>query len=151
MRALRERHRFVRGMVAWVGFRQTGLSYEPAPRHAGSSKFPFRALVSFAVDGILAFSVFPLRWSLAVGSGVASLALLYGLITVIMGLLNLSGARSWLPPGWATVVASLMFLGGVQLMAIGVLSEYVGRAFEQAKGRPEFIVREASVPERTCR
>lgn len=140
-----EARKFIRGLVEWVGFRQTGLAYDPAPRRAGESKFTVRSLISFAVDGIMAFSLLPLRWSLALGCVVASLSFLYGVLTVVMGLLNLAGARVWLPPGWTTIVASVTFLASIQLIAIGVLGEYVGRIFEQTKGRPEFIVRETSV------
>lgn len=140
-----EARKFIRGLVEWVGFRQTGLAYDPAPRQAGESKFTVRSLISFAVDGIMAFSLLPLRWSLALGCVVASLSFLYGVLTVVMGLLNLAGARVWLPPGWTTIVASVTFLASIQLIAIGVLGEYVGRIFEQTKGRPEFIVRETSV------
>lgn len=145
-----EARKFLRGLVEWVGFRQIGLEYEPSARHAGVSKFPFRALLSFGLDGLMAFSLLPLRWSLAVGCVVAFLSFLYGVVTVAMGVLNLAGARVWLPPGWATVTASIMFLTSIQLIAIGVLSEYVGRIFEQTKGRPEFIVRETSVPGRSA-
>jgi glycosyltransferase involved in cell wall biosynthesis len=146
-----EARKFLRGLVEWVGFRQTGLDYDPSPRHAGESKFPFRVLVSFAVDGIVSFSLLPLRWSLALGFIVASVSLLYSGATVAMGLLNLAGARLWLPPGWTTIVASILFLASIQLIAIGVLGEYVGRTFEQTKGRPEFIVRETSFSARGLR
>lgn len=144
-----EARKFLRGLVEWAGFRQTGLEYDPLPRHAGESKFSFRSLLSFAIDGIMAFSLLPLRWSLALGCIVAVLSFAYGVVAVAMGLLNLAGTRVWLPPGWATVVASIMFLTSIQLIAIGVLSEYVGRTFEQTKGRPDFIVREASLPRRS--
>jgi dolichol-phosphate mannosyltransferase len=143
-----EARKFLRGLVEWVGFRQTGLEYDPLPRHAGKSKFPFRALVSFAVDGIVSFSLLPLRWSLGLGFSAALFSFLYGITIVVMGLLNVAGVRVWLPPGWATVVASIVFLASIQLIAIGMLGEYVGRIFEQTKGRPEFIVREASLSER---
>lgn len=143
---LPEARKFLRGLVEWTGFRQTGLAYTPGTRTAGESKFPVRALISFALDGILAFSFFPLRWSLVIGVIVASLTFLYGVVIVVMGLANAAGARAWLPPGWATLVASMMFLTSIQLVAIGVLSEYVGRIFEQTKGRPEFIVRDTSLP-----
>lgn len=146
-----EARKFLRGLVEWVGFRQTGLEYDPLPRHAGESKFPFRALVSFAVDGIISFSLLPLRWSLGLGFVVASMSFVYGIATVVMVLLNFSGVRVWLPPGWATLVVSILFLSGIQLIAIGMLGEYVGRIFEQTKGRPEFIVRAASVSEREPR
>ena len=146
-----EARKFLRGMVEWVGFRQTGLEYDPLPRHAGESKFPFRALVSFAVDGIISFSLLPLRWSLGLGFIVASMSFVYGIAMVVMGLLNYAGMSVPLPPGWATLVVSILFLSGIQLIAIGMLGEYVGRIFEQTKGRPEFIVRAASVSEREPR
>ena len=146
-----EARKFLRGLVEWVGFRQTGLEYDPLPRHAGESKFPFRALVSFAVDGIISFSLLPLRWSLGLGFIVASMSFVYGIAMVVMGLLNYAGMSVPLPPGWATLVVSILFLSGIQLIAIGMLGEYVGRIFEQTKGRPEFIVRAASVSEREPR
>ena len=146
-----EARKFLRGLVEWVGFRQTGLEYDPLPRHAGESKFPFRALVSFAVDGIISFSLLPLRWSLGLGFVVASMSFVYGVAMVVMGLLNYAGMHVPLPPGWATLVVSILFLSGIQLIAIGMLGEYVGRIFEQTKGRPEFIVRAASVSEREPR
>ena len=146
-----EARKFLRGLVEWVGFRQTGLEYDPLPRHAGESKFPFRALVSFAVDGIISFSLLPLRWSLGLGFIVASMSFVYGIAMVVMGLLNYAGMSVPLPPGWATLVVSILFLSGIQLIAIGMLGEYVGRIFEQTKGRPEFIVRAASVAEREPR
>ena len=146
-----EARKFLRGLVEWVGFRQTGLEYDPLPRHAGESKFPFRSLVSFAVDGIISFSLLPLRWSLGLGFIVASMSFVYGIAMVVMGLLNYAGMSVPLPPGWATLVVSILFLSGIQLIAIGMLGEYVGRIFEQTKGRPEFIVRAASVSEREPR
>ncbi|MGH7789089.1 MAG: glycosyltransferase [Candidatus Binatia bacterium] len=142
--ALPEYRKFLRGLVQWVGFRQTSLEYEVVERHAGTSKFSFMSLLSFAVDGILAFSFVPLRWSLFAGAFVALLCLLYGVYTVAVGVLNLLGAGYALPPGWATLFASALFLSSIQLLAIGLLSEYVGRIFEESKRRPPFIVREAS-------
>lgn len=141
---LPEYRKFFRGLVEWVGFRQTGLEYDVAPRHAGHSKFSYGALISFAVDGILAFSFVPLRWSLVAGLIVASLCLLYGAYTVGLGVLNLIGVGYRLPPGWVSLYASGLFVASVQLIAIGLLSEYVGRIFEQTKARPSFIVRESS-------
>lgn len=141
---LPEYRKFLRGIVQWVGFRQTGLHYEVAERLAGESKFRFASLFSFAVDGILSFSLIPLRASLLIGFVVAALCLGYGAFTVLIGVLNALGAGYPLPPGWATLTASALFLSSVQLIAIGTLSEYVGRIFEQTKGRPPFIVRELS-------
>jgi glycosyltransferase involved in cell wall biosynthesis len=144
IKTMPESRKFLRGLVEWVGFRQIGIDYEVAERHAGKSKFSFRSLISFAIDGILAFSFAPLRWSLAAGASIALICLAFGLYTVLIGTLNLLGAGYPLPPGWATLTASALFLSSVQLLAIGLLSEYVGRIFEETKQRPAFIVREAS-------
>ncbi len=141
---LPEYRKFLRGIVQWVGFRQAGLEYEVADRHAGSSKFRFSTLVSFAIDGILSFSLIPLRASLLFGLVVAALCIGFGLYTVSIGVLNLFGAGYPLPPGWATLSATALFLSSMQLIAIGAVSEYVGRIFEQTKGRPPFIVQDFS-------
>ncbi|MFQ5803908.1 MAG: glycosyltransferase family 2 protein [Candidatus Methylomirabilales bacterium] len=139
-----ENRKFLRGTVEWVGFHQTGLEYDVAKRHAGQSKFSYRSLFGFAIDGILAFSVVPLRWIFVVGSLIAVLCLLYVGFVSVLGVLNLFDMGVKMPPGWATLAVSVMFLGAVQLVAIGILGEYIGRIFEQTKGRPTFIVRETS-------
>lgn len=143
-----ENRKFLRGLVEWVGFRQTGLEYDVARRHAGRSKFSYRSLFGFALDGILAFSTVPLRWIFVVGVLTASVAFLYVGFAVVLGVMNLLGAGVHLPPGWATLAVAVMFLGGVQLIAIGILGEYIGRVYDQAKGRPPFIARETSDSQR---
>jgi dolichol-phosphate mannosyltransferase len=142
--AIPEYRKFLRGMVDWLGFRQVGLEYYVPPRYSGQSKLSYRARVSFALDGILAFSTLPLRWMLGIGVIIAGAALLYALVATVLGILSLSGAGAQLPPGWATLAAAITFFGAVQLIAIGVLGEYIGRIYEQTKGRPVFIVRETS-------
>lgn len=143
-----EYRKFLRGLVEWVGFRQTGLEYEVAKRHAGSSKFSLRSLFSLALDGILSFSFLPLRWSLWMGLSVAFICLLYAFYYGVLGVLKfyfgieLKGLP--IPPGWATITTAILFLASIQLIAIGVLSEYVGRIYEQTKARPPFIVQETS-------
>jgi dolichol-phosphate mannosyltransferase len=139
-----EYRKFLRGMVDWVGFRQAGLEYEVAARHSGESKFSYRSLMSFALDGILAFSILPLRWILVAGLVLASLSFLYTMFALILGVLVFFGLWEVAPPGWATLAVAVTFLGGTQLIAVGVLGEYIGRIYEQIKGRPVFIVRETS-------
>ena len=139
-----EYRKFLRGTVEWMGFRQTGLEYDVTERYSGESKFSYMTLISFALDGILAFSSLPLRWVAALGALVSTAALLYAVIVVILGILSATGAGVSLPPGWATVASAIAFFGGVQLLAIGVVGEYLGRVYEQTKGRPVFIVRETS-------
>jgi dolichol-phosphate mannosyltransferase len=141
---LPEYRKFLRGLVRWVGFRQTTVEYDVEPRRAGESKYNIRVGVSLLIDGILAFSIMPLRWSLIVGIATALLSLVYGIVITALGILNLIGIEVGLPPGWATVVVAILFLGSVQLVAIGLLSEYVGRIYEQARCRPTFIVQECS-------
>lgn len=143
--AIPESRKFLRGLVQWVGFRQIGLAYDPAPRFAGEAKYTFRSLAALAANGVFSFSMVPLRFALAIGSGVAAVSLLFGLIVLLLGVSRAAGANVWLPAPWASVAAALTFLAGVQLMAIGLVGEYLGRVLEQTKGRPEFIVRESSL------
>jgi glycosyltransferase involved in cell wall biosynthesis len=135
---------FIRGIVNWVGFRQAGVSYVVAPRFAGKSKFSLRTLIGFALDGILAFSTVPLRWVFLVGALTAGACFLYMGLAVVLGVLRFTGSVVVVPPGWATLAVAIMFLGSIQLIAIGILGEYLGRVFDQTKGRPMFIVRELS-------
>lgn len=141
---IQEYRKFLRGIVDWVGFRQAGLEYDVVERFAGESKFSFRSLLSLALDGILAFSSLPLRWILFVGVTLATLSFFYTMFALVLGTLNFFGFWSVAPPGWATLAVAITFLGGTQLIAVGVLGEYIGRIYEQIKGRPVFIVRETS-------
>ena len=139
-----EYRKFLRGMVDWVGFKQIGLDYDVEERQSGRSKFSFLSLFSFAIDGILAFSTLPLRLILAAGVVAALGALTYALAAITMGLLSLFNPMFELPPGWATLAATITFFGGAQLIAIGAVGEYIARTYEQSKGRPVYVVREAS-------
>jgi dolichol-phosphate mannosyltransferase len=135
--SLPERNRFVRGLRSWVGFRQVGLAYERDARFAGKPKYTFRKLVSLALDGLISFSYLPLRLAAMLGFGVSALSLLataYFLITKL--------TRGLRPPGFATLVVLLLFLGGVQLITIGVVGEYIGHVLDEVKRRPAYVVRE---------
>jgi len=138
MKSMRERHRFLRGMSVWVGFRQTGVEYRRAARFAGETKFPFRKMFRFASDAITSFSYFPLQLATYLGFISAGLSILA--IPVVI-LLRQFGPRAFL--GQATTLIAVLFLGGVQLISLGILGEYIGRIFEEVKGRPLYIVREA--------
>lgn len=135
---LPERNRFVRGLRAWVGFRQTGMEYERAARYAGTPKYTFKSLMRLAFDGILSFSNVPLRVSMYLGLFVSIGGILYALFIIIGRLL---GAYKQLP-GWSTTVVAVLVLGGVQLLMLGVFGEYLGRIYEEIKGRPRFVVDE---------
>lgn len=132
---MRESDRFVRGMFSWVGFRQTGVSYDRDERYAGETKYPLRKMMQFAVDGILSFSNAPLRLALGLGLFVSLTAFIYGFVAVT---LKLAGAFT--VPGWTSVVLVTTFLGGVQLIVLGVIGEYVGKTYKETKKRPLYVV-----------
>jgi glycosyltransferase involved in cell wall biosynthesis len=137
LRGLRERQRFMKGLFAWVGFAQVSIPYRRAPRLAGGSKFNYWRLWNFALDGITGFSTVPLRAATYLGLATAALAFAYGAWVVVKTLL-------WGDPvqGWPTLMAVVLFLGGVQLMALGVIGEYLGRLYLEAKQRPLYLVSE---------
>ena len=138
LKTMHEKHRFMRGMSVWVGFRQTGVKYVRAERYAGETKYPLKKMLKFAMDGITSFSYFPLQLATYIGFVAALLAVLGILVTII---LRLSGSHAFL--GQATTLVSVLFLGGVQLICLGILGEYLGRIYDEVKGRPLYIVREA--------
>lgn len=135
--AMPERDRFLRGMVSWVGFRQIGLPYRRAPRHAGTTKYPVAKMLRFALDGIFSFSVKPLRISTHIGflsAGIALIAIVYALAMRIF-------TDRWVT-GWTALMIAVLFVGGVQLISVGIIGEYVGRLYGEAKRRPLYLVRE---------
>jgi dolichol-phosphate mannosyltransferase len=137
---LRETHRFLRGMVQWLGFRVAEVPFQPATRQAGVSKYTFRRMVNFAVDGIFSFSKVPLRLAVVFGFLAVFLSLLFaGGTAVRWCLTGFSGAM-----GWAAVLISLHFLGGCILLALGIVGEYVGRIYDQVKGRPLYLLKDKS-------
>ena len=134
-RLYRERARFIRGMVNTLGFKVARMEFVAPPRFAGKSKYSLHKMLHFALDGITAFSNLPLRWALYCG-------LLCGLISlcVILHVLFEKYVMNDAVPGWATMTVSITFLGGIQLIGIGILGEYIGRIFEEVKQRPLYIV-----------
>ncbi len=138
LKQMRERHRFPRGMSAWVGFKQVGVTYKRAARVAGVTKYPFRKMLKLALNAITGFSYFPLQVATYVGFFSASISILAIPVVVYMRMMG-SGAFF----GQATTLIAVLFLGGVQLISLGILGEYVGRLYDEAKGRPLYIVRDA--------
>ena len=141
LRGLRERQRFMKGLFAWVGFPNTSIAYRREARIAGRSKFNYWRLWNFALEGITGFSTAPLRVATYVGLGTALLAFGYGMWIIAKTL-------AWGDPvqGWPTMMAVVLFLGGVQLMALGVIGEYLGRLYLEAKQRPLYLVQERREP-----
>jgi dolichol-phosphate mannosyltransferase len=138
LRSLSEAHRFVRGMVAWVGFRQTAVLYDRPGRFAGETHYPLRRMIRFAVDGMTSFSAFPLR--IATYLGILAGALGIGTAAWVV-VAKLSGAYA--VPGWATIMVAVCLAASAQLLMTGILGEYVGRIYEEVKRRPLYLVAEA--------
>jgi glycosyltransferase involved in cell wall biosynthesis len=137
-RALPERNRFIRGLVSWIGFPQVAVRYRRHARHAGDTKYPIKKMLRFALDGITSFSFLPLRLATWTGFVVSVVAFLY--ILVVIGL-KIAGIN-W--PGYTSLMASILFLGGVQLIMIGILGEYIARIFDEVKRRPLYLVGEST-------
>jgi dolichol-phosphate mannosyltransferase len=137
MKGMREKHRFLRGMSVWVGFKQIGVEYERAERYAGETKYPLKKMFRLASDAITGFSYFPLRLATYLGFLAAGLSLLALLVLII---LRLTGSQFL--AGQAVTLIVVLFLGGVQLISLGLLGEYIGRLYDEARSRPLYIVRE---------
>ena len=143
---LPERNKFLRGLSSWIGLKQAGISYRVNPRAAGSSKFKFIHLIELGIDGIFSFSIIPLRIFTIFGILMSAGSFLYGLYLLgLTAFINLTGSGLSMPSGWATLAVTLLFFGGVQLIGIGLLGEYLGRVYDEVKKRPVYIVKEASL------
>ena len=136
---MRERHRFLRGMSVWVGFNQTGVEYRRAARFAGETKYPFKKMFKFAWDAVTSFSFLPLQVATYLGFICAGVSILAIPVVIVM---RITGSQEAFA-GQATTLIAVLFLGGVQLISLGILGEYVGRLYDEARGRPLYIVREA--------
>lgn len=138
IRSLPERTRFIRGLRSWVGFRQIGIEYERDKRFAGKPKYTFGKLLTLALDGIISFSGVPLKLAIIVGFIISSFSLIYTLYIVVNRIFNTANQV----PGWTTIVVAVIFLGGVQLIIIGLVGEYITRIFNEVKNRPLYILKE---------
>jgi dolichol-phosphate mannosyltransferase len=138
--AMPERGRFLRGMVSWIGFRQIAVPYEREPRRAGKSKYPLLKMIHFALDGIISFSVLPLKLATWTGLITIWLAMAGIVLAVVVRLFGLYDLR--LGRGWASLFVAVLFMGGVQLLSLGVMGEYLGRIYTEVKRRPLYAIQE---------
>jgi len=136
LRQTRERHRFIRGLVSWVGYNQIGVEYDRDARFSGETKYPFSKMLKFAIDGITAFSEIPLRFASYLGFITSTFAFLYAVVILILKIMGYN------EPGYTSTILTVLFLGGVQLIGIGILGEYVGRIYDEIKARPLYLVAE---------
>lgn len=141
---LRERDRFIRGLVSWIGFRQTGVLYKRDKRFAGETKYPLGKMIKFALDGITSFSSAPLKLATWLGYLSSSLAIFYTVVVVIEKFMGIT------VPGFASIMVGMLFLGGVQLICVGIIGEYIGRIYTETKGRPIYVLDEIYQKNLSC-
>ncbi len=140
LNSMREKHRFLRGMSAWVGFKSVGVTYKRAARYAGVTKYPLKKMVMLALNAITGFSYFPLQMATYFGffaAGISTIAI------PVVFIMRIAGSQAFF--GQASTLLAVLFLGGVQLISLGILGEYIGRIYDEVKGRPLYIVSEAPV------
>ena len=133
---MRERHRFIRGMISWVGYEQSYVQYVRDKRYRGKTKFSFNKMLNFALDGIFSFSTRPLQYTVIAGIGTTLLSIL-GIFYALFARLTTDG---WVS-GWTTLIISILFIGGIQIISIGILGQYIGRIFEEIKKRPMYVIK----------
>jgi dolichol-phosphate mannosyltransferase len=136
-RSMRESNRYVRGMFSWIGFRQVGVPFTREERFAGETKYPLRKMIKFATDGIVSFSSYPLRLALKLGFLVSAFSFVLGVVFLVSQLAGLYSV-----PGLASIAVFVAFLGGIQLLLLGIMGEYIARIHDEVKGRPLYLVSE---------
>ncbi len=139
LKQIRERHRFMKGLFAWIGFPQKAVEYKRDPRHAGTTTFNYWKLWNFAIEGITSFTIGPLKFATYAGVLVAFVSFLYALVIIYETIVHGNPV-----PGYPSLMVAVLFLGGVQLLCIGIMGEYLGRLFNESKNRPLYLVNEYS-------
>jgi hypothetical protein len=134
---MREQNQFLRGLFQWVGFRSTSVTFISPPRAAGKTKYDFFRLITFSISGITSFSKVPLRFATLAGFGISMLSLLYALWLLVEYFL-----AGHYPAGYASLILVVLFIGGLQLVVLGILGEYLGSVFDEVKNRPLYIIDE---------
>jgi dolichol-phosphate mannosyltransferase len=133
---LKERDKYIRGLISWMGFKQIPIYYDRNPRLAGKTKYPLKKMIKFALTGILYFSDKPLKLATTIGFITTLVGLVLAAYVVVIKVINSSQVIS----GWASTMITIIFLGGVQLLTLGIIGRYIGNIFDEVKGRPEYIV-----------
>jgi polyisoprenyl-phosphate glycosyltransferase len=136
LKSMKEKNRYIRGMVSWIGFRQCSITYDRGSRHSGNTKFPLKMMMKLAFDGITSFSEAPLNMASYLGIVVTGLCFLYLCWIIVDKIMDPGGSVK----GWSSTVAVILFLGGIQLISLGIIGQYLGRIYQEIKGRPLYIV-----------
>jgi glycosyltransferase involved in cell wall biosynthesis len=140
LRQFKENFLFLRGLVSWLGFKQTGIEYEPGNRHSGTTKYTVKKMVSFAMQGITSFSIIPLRISMICGFFISFCAFIYMIYALFTKLYYKTAIL-----GWTSILISVLFLGGIQLIFLGLFGEYLGKMFIETKNRPSYVIKEKNL------
>ncbi len=138
LKQLPERSRYVRGLMSWVGFKQTAIEFERAERFAGETKYPLKKMIKLAMDGIMSFSYKPLKFASWIGVTISGISFVYLLIVLLQRIFMPSSTQS----GWASLIGVSLFFNGIILLMLGIIGEYIGRIYDEAKGRPLYIINE---------
>jgi glycosyltransferase involved in cell wall biosynthesis len=137
LKLLPERNRYVRGLISWLGFRQTGVEFVRDERFAGETKYPLKKMIKFAIDGITSFSYKPVKIATYVGTAISAASFIYLIIVIIQRLFTRTTV-----PGWASIIAINLFFNGIILIMLGIIGEYIGRIYDESKRRPLYIIRD---------
>ena len=137
LKAMRERSRYMRGLVGWMGLERAQITYHRDPRDAGETKYPLRKMAKLALDGIISFSTIPLHAATILGACSAGLAFVFAIYAIVR---KMTGG--YVVPGWASIMVSVLFIGGVQLITLGVVGEYIGRIYDEVRARPLYLIRD---------
>lgn len=135
---IREKNRFVRGIISWLGYRQTFVEFERQERISGESKYPLRKMIKFALDGITSFSIFPLK----IATNIGFFSIIISLLLIFYALFSYIFFPKITLPGWTSILIAVVFFAGIQMLVIGIIGEYIGRIFEESKNRPLYIINE---------
>ena len=137
LKAMRERSRYMRGLVGWMGLERAQITYHRDARYAGETKYPLRKMAKLALDGIISFSTIPLHAATILGIGAAGLGFVFAIYAIVR---KMTGG--YVVPGWASIMVSVLFIGGVQLITLGVVGEYIGRIYDEVRARPLYLIRD---------
>lgn len=140
LKQFKEKWLFIRGLVSWLGFRQVGIEYTVQPRHKGKSKYSMSKMIAFAIQGVTSFSILPLRISTVLGVLFSIISFAYALYALYIKIFTNASIL-----GWTSIMISVLFIGGIQLICIGMIGEYLGKMFIETKERPNYVIREKSI------
>jgi dolichol-phosphate mannosyltransferase len=135
-----EYHLFYRGLISWIGYKQTGIEYVPNKRYSGKTKYSFLKMFNFAINGISSFSIKPLKLAILVGLIISLLSGVYGIYAIYISVFTDETIQ-----GWTSVILSILFIGGINMILLGIIGEYVGKIFIQIKKRPHFLISKTNI------